>query len=92
MGAPVGNVNALKNKPFADALARAIAQDDGVRLRAIAEKLLNMAADGDLGAMKELFDRTDGKSTMILAGPDGGNIPLGLTVEYVPAKSQSPVS
>jgi hypothetical protein len=61
MAAPKGNVNALKNKPFADAINRALAQDDGHRLRAIAEALLTKAADGDISAIKEFADRIDGK-------------------------------
>lgn len=71
MGAPVGNQNAKKVKPFADAINRAIAQDDGKRLREIAEKLLTMAADGEIAAIKELADRTDGKAIQAIAGdPD----------------------
>lgn len=45
------------------ALNRAIAQDDGKKLRAAAEKLLDMAADGDVQAIRELGDRLDGKAT-----------------------------
>jgi hypothetical protein len=60
-GAPIGNNNNKKNKPFAEAINRAIAQDDGKRLRAIAEALLDKAADGDVSAIKEFADRTDGK-------------------------------
>jgi hypothetical protein len=60
-GAPLGNNNNKKNRPFAEAINRAIAQDDGKRLRLIAEALLTKAADGDISAIKELADRTDGK-------------------------------
>ena len=55
------------------ALNRSIAQDDGKRLRAAAEKLLDLAVDGDVAALKELGDRLDGKpaQSMTLAGdPD----------------------
>lgn len=61
MAAPKGNVNALRNRPFAEAINRAIAQDDGQRLRAIAEALLTKAADGDISAIREFADRVDGK-------------------------------
>lgn len=44
------------------ALNRAIAQDDGKQLRAAAEKLLALAAEGDVPAIKELGDRLDGKA------------------------------
>jgi hypothetical protein len=43
-------------------LKRAIAQDDGVRLRKAAEKLLDKAAEGEPWAIKEIADRLDGKS------------------------------
>lgn len=67
MGAPVGNRNAVgqqdSERPFRDALRRAIAQDDGKRLRDTAEKLLTLASEGEPWAVKELVDRTDGKAT-----------------------------
>ena len=43
------------------ALNRAVAQDDGKKLRAAAEQLLDLAAAGDVQALKELGDRLDGK-------------------------------
>lgn len=54
------------------ALNRAIAQDDGKKLRAAAEKLLELAADGDVSAIKELGDRLDGKAIQALVGADDG--------------------
>ena len=66
MGAPVGNKNAVggqdHERPFREALRRAIAQDDGRRLRAAAEKLLDLAEAGEAWAVKEMADRMDGKS------------------------------
>ena len=62
MPGQIGNQNARKeNRRWAAALDRAIAQDDSARLRAAAEKLLDLAAAGDLQAIKELADRLDGK-------------------------------
>lgn len=85
MGAPLGNRNATKNKPFADAINRAIAQDDGKRLRDIAEKLLTMAAGGEIQAIKELADRTDGKAMQAIeaSGPEGGPIQLEKIIREV---------
>lgn len=60
-GGQPGNNNAGKSRPFAEAINRAIAQDDGKRLRAIAESLLTKAAEGDISAIKEFADRVDGK-------------------------------
>jgi hypothetical protein len=78
-GAQIGNSNAVKNKPFREALDRAIAQDDGKRLRRAAERLLTMAAKatkGDTRAIRELADRLDGKAVQPLAGADGGDLTL----------------
>ena len=61
-GAPLGNDNAKRTKPWRDAIDRALAQDDGKRLRSIAETLLTKAADGDMSAIRELGDRLDGKA------------------------------
>lgn len=79
MGAPVGNQNAVKeNRRWANALNRAIAQDDGKRLRDAAEKLLDSASIGEPWAIKELADRLDGKPAQVIIG-DSDN-PLALEV------------
>jgi hypothetical protein len=84
MGAPTGNVNAMRNKPFTDAINRAIAQDDGVRLRAIAEALLTKAAEGDMAAIKEFADRTDGKAVQQVSGAgENGEFITKMIVELV---------
>lgn len=57
-----GNTLGAKGRLFDGALRRAIAQDDGVRLREAAEQLLTLAAKGEGWALKELADRLDGKS------------------------------
>lgn len=71
-GGQPGNDNAGKNRPFAEAIRRAIAQEDGKRLREIAERLISMAASGDISAIKEFADRADGKAIQAIAGHDGG--------------------
>lgn len=57
-----GNQLGAKSRLFDQALKRAIAQDDGKRLRSAAEKLLDLASSGEAWAIKELADRLDGKS------------------------------
>lgn len=79
-GAPLGNKNNVKNKPFAEAIQRAIAQDDGKRLRAIAEALLTKAADGDISAIKELADRTDGKAIQQMQLSGDAESPLTINI------------
>ena len=61
-GAPLGNQNAVKNKPWREAVDRALKAGDGQKLRAIADKLIDLAAAGDIQAIKELGDRLDGKA------------------------------
>lgn len=51
-GAPIGNKNACKGKVWADALHRAIAQDQGRRVGLAAEKLLDEASRGSNGLLR----------------------------------------
>ena len=68
MAAPKGNQFAKGNKgphgdrPWADALRRAIVQSDGKTLRRLADAIVAKAADGDVAALKEIGDRLDGKA------------------------------
>jgi len=65
MGAPLGNRNQSKNKPWADAIRRALARREksgkGADLNRLAEALLDRAGEGDLTALREVGDRLDGK-------------------------------
>lgn len=60
-----GNANSgrRQEKPFRDALRMQLAEagEDHKALRAIAARLIEMAMSGDMQAIKELADRTDGK-------------------------------
>jgi hypothetical protein len=56
-----GNTLGAKTKVIEGALRRAIAQDDGVRIRAMVEALLDKASEGDLAAANWIADRVDGK-------------------------------
>lgn len=64
-GAPIGNTNAKKGRMWNDALRRAISQDNGERLRASIEQLLNLASNGEPWAIKELADRLDGRPKQV---------------------------
>lgn len=58
-----GNPNGMRREqPFRNALDRAIAQDDGKRIRKAAEQLLSQAAKGTPWALNMLADRLDGKA------------------------------
>lgn len=69
----------MKGAVFNDALRRAITQDDGQRIRAAAEKLLDLAAEGTPWAVRELADRTDGKAAMSVALTGDEDKPLYFT-------------
>lgn len=78
-GGQPGNKNATKNRPFAEAINRAIKQDNGKRLRAIAESLLTKAAEGDISAIKEFADRVDGKVIQQIEGEIEHNLTVEIT-------------
>lgn len=73
-----GHKHSAKSKLFDGALRRAIAQDDGERLRAAAEKLLDLAAAGEPWAINTLADRLDGKApqSVTVETPDVENLSL----------------
>ncbi len=76
-GAPVGNRNAAKSKPWADALARALEThkpvDQRKMLDALAASLVAEGMNGNIAAIKEIGDRLDGKSVqgVEVSAPDG---------------------
>lgn len=88
-GAPIGNRNASKSKLWEDAIRRAVLQDDGKRLRAIAERLLDKAAEGDVAAIKEVGDRLDGKPRQAIEHMGEGGGPVVTTVHLVPLTGDS---
>ena len=53
-------------KPFLESVNRAIVADSGKRLRAAAEKLLDLAAAGEQWAVCHLADRLDGRPAQAL--------------------------
>ena len=80
MAAPLGNKNAVKNRPWAEAINRAVLANDGQRLRAIAEKLLVLAEQGDVSALRELGDRLDGKPKQQIEATGADDGPLVVQV------------
>jgi len=65
---------------FYDVLHRAIKQDDADRLRRAAERLLDLAAEGEPWAAKELMDRLDGKAKQQIEAVIDANVQFGETV------------
>ena len=82
---------AKKQRQWHGTIDRAIAQDDGKRLRAAAEKLLDLAAAGESWAVKELGDRLDGKARQQIEAVDdeGRALAIGL-VAYQPVAVNHP--
>jgi hypothetical protein len=76
MGAPKGNQNAARAKVWRAAITRAldartISRADGKKeIDALAERLLELVAAGDLGALKEFGDRMDGKPAQAIIGDE----------------------
>ena len=63
-GAPLGHTNSNKNNMiWGNIIKKYAVQEDYKRLHALAEKLYEKAAEGDLAAIKEVGDRLDGKAT-----------------------------
>lgn len=84
MGAPVGNQNGVKNRPFAEAINRALLAKNGQLLRKIADRLVHHAAHSkqiDITAIREVLDRTDGKPRQQVehTGLDDGPIAIEFT-------------
>lgn len=67
-GAPKGNRYGARERMFYDTLRRAIAQEDGKRMRKAAEALLDNAAAGEPWAIRELRDTLDGKPAQVILG------------------------
>jgi hypothetical protein len=59
-GAPKGNTNAAKSKRLSSVLQARL--DERKDEEALMNKLLDMALEGDLPSIKEVFDRVDGKA------------------------------
>ena len=84
VGAPLGNKNGTKNKPFLDALRRSIAQNPQ-KLRNAADKVLEKAEEGEPWAVNFLADRTDGKAVQATTfeDADGNSIINAIEVRFV---------
>jgi hypothetical protein len=79
-----GNQYGKKSLVWQSTLNRAIAQDDGERLRKAAEKLLDLAAAGEQWAVKEIADRLDGKSSQRVEITGDAENPLSVAFSVNP--------
>lgn len=61
------------------ALKREAVDADGkktIKLAVIAEKMVDLAAGGDVQAFKDITDRVDGKAIQAITGADGGPLEM----------------
>ena len=72
MGAPLGNKNAVKNRPITDLIRRALLQHDSAKARELADSLIARAIAESDRAATEVLDRIEGKVPQAITGPDGG--------------------
>lgn len=92
-GAPLGNNNAAKNKPWADALHKELTGNKNAKvLRNLARIMIAEAEGGNMAALKEIGDRLDGKPKQQteISGPEGGDIPLSFNIEYIDPEDTTP--
>ena len=84
-GGQPGNHNASKNRPWRQAIERALARRSKASqteaLDALAEKFLDMA-ERDIAAMREFGDRLDGKPAQAITGADGGALVIVQATEH----------
>lgn len=73
-GGQIGNTNATKNRPLTEVMRRALLADDGKKLRALADALIDRAIAESDRAASEVFDRIEGKVPQAITGADGGPI------------------
>ena len=84
-GAPIGNDNATRNKPWADALKRALARyatkdvEPGQAMNKLAERVVADAIAGNKDAWQEIGNRLDGKPHQTIAA----EVDASVTVEIV---------
>lgn len=93
-GGQPGNNNGARGTIWRDAVIRALERRSRIKQRAeidaLADTLLDMALDRDLGALKEIGDRLDGKPKQQVSvdGPEEGQ---GLIVRVVYGAEAPPI-
>jgi hypothetical protein len=96
-GGQPGNQNARKpanrwQKALERALARAADSETEQGLNQVADKVVAGALEGDKDCWKEIAERFDGKvpQGLMHSGPDGGDLPIAVSVVLTPAALPKP--
>jgi len=89
-GAPKGNNNAGKNKAWSDAVRKALIQSKG-GIASAAKQLVKLANAGDLGALKEIGNRLDGRPAQAVQADVGGTVTIKQVIFGDPAKAIKPL-
>jgi hypothetical protein len=86
-----GNKLAAKDKLFARTLKRALDDEDGVKLRKCAEKVIELAVEGERWACEMLRDTLDGRpaTNLIATDDEGRELTVGL-VAFGPTAGSDP--
>ncbi len=86
MQAGPGRPKGSRNNPFKQALnAQLKGEGNYKKLLKIADVLIAKALDGEIAAIKEIADRTDGKPAQAVTGPNGGPVQMAV---FDPTKLQ----
>ena len=85
MAAAEGNTYSSKSNRLWGETLRRIAVQNPQKLRAIAEKLYDRAAEGDIQAAKEIGDRLDGKAVQQVISDMDVKVSGGVVM--IPAKN-----
>ena len=81
-----GNQHSSKiNRILNETLKRRLIQEEAHKANMIVEALLNKAEEGDISAIKEVFDRMEGKAVarQEITGADGEALPLSIGITFV---------
>ena len=85
-GGQPDNHNSGKNKPWADALRKALAVTDPIKRRKklflTAEALVDKALEGDVSALKEIGDRMDGKARQSIDAEVTGTLTINVIKDF----------
>lgn len=81
-----GNKHSSKiNRILNETLKRRLIQEEAHKANMIVEALLTKAEEGDISAIKEVFDRMEGKAVarQEITGADGEALPLSIGITFV---------